>query len=290
MANVFNPQPKPEPIEASAAVSTLPTAWQPFTFRGVAAFAFASYNRLFWIQTVFALLCAAAIVWALHYAWTPVIRSAVRNLPNEAPTRSERLIYPSSAPPVLAESRHLAVLLRAQGGAAGSDVRVEFFSDRIRICSLFGCLVRPYPRNQLIYLTRAEAIPWWDAWEPILLGIVGILSGLCFLAIWTVLATVFFLGVRLYGYFADRNLSMGGAWRLSAAAFLPGSFALIAALILYAIGSADLIRLLIAVPGHLLIALIYLAFAPLKVDRVPELPSLGANPFASAGPPQAKGV
>ena len=275
MRNVF----KPEPVEADKPVSTAPRAWQPITFRGVAAFAFASYNRLFWIQTAFAILCAAAIVWALCHAWTPVIRTAVRNLPQEAPVRSEQLIYPPSASPVLAESRHLAVLLKPEGGAAASDVRIEFLPQSMRVCSLFGCIVRPYPKDRAIHLTRQDAVPWWGAWQPILLGIIAIASALFFLALWSVLATVCFLFVRLYAYFADRQLTIGGSWRLCAAAFLPGSLALILALVLYALGIADLIRFLLAIPGHFLIALLYLVCAPLKLNRIAGAPPPSLNPF-----------
>jgi hypothetical protein len=284
MRNVFKPPPKPELTEGGASVSTLPAAWQPFTFRGVAAFAFTSYNRLFWIQVFFAAVCATATVWALSHAWTPVIRSAVRNLPDEAPARAEQLIYPASAEPVLAETRHLAILLKVEeGGAAASDVRIEFRPSSLRVCSLFGCLVRSYAKKQTIYLTRQEANPWWDAWEPILLGIVAVVTALFFLGTWTLLATVVFLFIRLYAYFADRQITMGGSWRLSAAAFLPGSLALILALVLYALGIADLIRFLLAIPGHLLIALLFLALAPRKLDHIPTVLPPSVNPFTEAG-------
>jgi hypothetical protein len=281
MANVFKPQPAPEQTQETACVSA-PIAWQPFTFRGVAAFAFASYQRLFWIQVVFAVLCAATIVWALHYAWAPVVRSAVRNLPNEAPTRSEQLVYPPSAPPVLAESPHLAVLLNPSGGQSASDVRFEFSPHALRVCSLLGCRTWQYPKGQIIYITRQESIPWWDAWEPNLLGIIAVVSGLFFLVLWTFLAMLFFLPVRLYAYFADRQITLGGAWRLSAAAFLPGSLALITATILYAHGTADLIRFLIAVPGHLLFGIAYLVWAPRRLPFIAAVPPPSVNPFTAA--------
>jgi hypothetical protein len=283
MRNVFRPEPKPESIEPDAPASKGLAAWQPFTFRGVAAFAKASYPRLFWVQTFFAILCASAVVWALTYCWTPVIRSAVRNLPNEAPVRAGQLVYPPSATPLLAESRHLALLLNPEGTSAASDVRIELHATAVRVCSLLGCLVRAYPQGQAIHVTRAEAIPWWDAWEPIFLGIVAVVCGLAFLAMWTLLASIVFPFVRLYAYFADRQLNFGGAWRLSAAAFLPGTVALIAALVLYAVGTADLIRFALAIPLHLLIAVVYLARAPLKLDRIPAVAAPSVNPFTAEG-------
>ena len=287
MSNVFNPQPE-SPSESSLPASTLPAAWQPLTFRGVAAFAGSSYQRLFWVQVFFAALCGAAIVWALHYAWVPVIRTGLRALPNEAPDRAGNLIYPPSAAGLLAESRHLAVLLKPEGVTAAADVKIELRAEDARVCSLMGCWSRPYRKGRTIYFTRAEAVPWWDAWQPILLGIVGIASSLFFLAAWTLFGTIVFLFVRLYAYFADRQVTLGGSWRLSVAAFLPGSLALIGALVLYALGIADLIRFLLAVPGHLLIALLYLGFAPLKLDRIPAAPPPSINPFtATDGPDKA---
>ena len=286
MGNVFRPEPKPEASgETTSRSGDRRYAWQPITFRGVAAFAHATYPRLFWVQVVFAVLCAVTIVWALAHSWAPVIRSAVRDLPNDPVERVEQLVYPASAPTVLAESRHLAVLLRPEGTASPADVRIEFQPTVTRVCSLFGCLLRPYPKGKAMHLTRQESIPWWDAWEPILLGIVAVVSALFFLTIWTVLPTLVFLGIRLYAYFADRQLNLGGAWRLSAAAFLPGTLALIAAVVLYALGIADLIRFLIAIPGHLLIALIYLWAAPLRVERIPTVPPPALNPFTEAPGP-----
>lgn len=280
MSNVFNP----EPVEAPPAAPRAPVAWQPFTFRGVAAFASASYMRLFWVQIAFALCAAGVIVWALNYTWVPVVRSAVRNLPNEAPVRTGRIVHPPSTPPVLAESRHLGVVLRIQGAttAAGSDLRIEFLPESLRVCSLFGCYASKYPKGRAIYLTRQEAIPWWGAWQPILLGSVVVSSGLFFLAAWTVLATALFLFLRLYAYFADRELTLGGAWRLAAATLLPASLGLIVVIILYALGLADLIRLLLAVPGHLLVAVVYLIFAPLRLPRIGTVPNPSANPFKPA--------
>jgi len=202
-------------------------------------------------------------------------------------------MYPPSAALLLSESRHLAILLKPEGvgsetgatQAAAADVRIEFQPHAVRVCSLFGCVLRPYSKGQTICFTRPEAIPWWDAWEPILLGIVAIITALFFMAVWTLLAAGTFLFVRLYGYFADRQLTVGGAWRLSAAAFLPGALALIAALVLYVLGIADLIRFLLAIPGHLLIALIYLVFAPLRLPRIPTVAPPSLNPFTEAREP-----
>ena len=41
-------------------------AWEPFTPRGVAAFAGAGLGRLWLVQFVVAMLAAAAVVWFVH--------------------------------------------------------------------------------------------------------------------------------------------------------------------------------------------------------------------------------
>ena len=52
-------------------------AWEPLTPRGVAAFARASFERLFIVQGLFALLAAAAVVWVLSDGVFPVIDDAI---------------------------------------------------------------------------------------------------------------------------------------------------------------------------------------------------------------------
>ena len=57
-------------------------AWEPITPRGVAAFARASFERLFVVQAVVALLGAAAIVWVLSNGIFPTIDAAIAQLPD----------------------------------------------------------------------------------------------------------------------------------------------------------------------------------------------------------------
>ena len=57
-------------------------AWEPLTPRGVAAFARASFERLFVVQAVFALIAAAAVVWVLSDGIFPVIDAAIDQLPD----------------------------------------------------------------------------------------------------------------------------------------------------------------------------------------------------------------
>jgi hypothetical protein len=83
-------------------------AWQPLTARGVAAFAGASFGRLWSVQLVCALLAAATVVWGVAECWFPTIRKAIRKLPPQGEIRSGRLSWPEASPQNPAENRFLS--------------------------------------------------------------------------------------------------------------------------------------------------------------------------------------
>ena len=261
-----------------------PVAWQPLTPKGVAAFALARFNRLFWVQGVVAALAAASVVWFLYANWCPVIRTAMHALPSEGSIRDGRLEYPSSGPEVLAENPYLGMLVRLDEfslTSAGADVRIEFRPRTVQVCSLLGCMVRAYSKG-VVPFTAQEAVPWWQAWETPWLAIVFVVVALALLSIWNVLAALACLPVRTYCYFADRSATVAGSWRLAGAAALPGAMFLAGALVLYGVGAIDLLRFLFAVPVHLLIFLVYLVWSPLRLPFVPEVRPPDQNPFATA--------
>src|SRR5688572_24963989 len=75
-----------EPTPATAPATSpeparTPVAWQPFTPKGIAAFAAARYGRLFLLQVIVALIAAGAVVWFLRTVWFPPVRESIRNLP-----------------------------------------------------------------------------------------------------------------------------------------------------------------------------------------------------------------
>ena len=63
-------------------------AWEPFTPRGVAAFASAGLGRLLLVQFIVALLAAAAVVWFMDKGCFPVMGAAVQKLPATGEIRS----------------------------------------------------------------------------------------------------------------------------------------------------------------------------------------------------------
>jgi hypothetical protein len=284
-AEEFQPTPPTLPTPPlTVAPRKPPVAWQPFTLRGVSAFAFASYLRLFGIQVLFALATSGAVIWFLVANWTPVIRSALRALPDQGVIRDQKLDYPETGAEALAESRFLGIQVRRDEfstTAAGADVRVEFYPQRLRICSLLGCRSWQYPAGRIAPFTQQELVPWWGAWEPVFLGIIAIVVVLALLLSWHLSATVSCLIVRLVAYFADRELTVGGSWRIAGAAMLPGTMFLIIAIVLYGVGVIDLLRLLLAFPIHRLIQITYMLWAVSRVPRLPAVPAASANPFTA---------
>jgi hypothetical protein len=98
---------------------------------------------------------------------------------------------------------------------------------------------------------------------------------------WALLATVYCLPVWLVGFFANRDLSLRGSWRLAGAALLPGALFLTAAIFLYGSGALDLIRLAVAGGAHLIIGWAYLIVSPLRSPSHPAAVALKENPFVA---------
>ena len=168
-----------------------PVAWQPLTFRGVAAFASATFGRVFAVQCVFAALAVAAVVWLLLAAVTPVIGEALAQLPEQGELRDGRLVLPRSAIVPLAEGHRLAVLVDLEDNAAenrGRDLQIEFHRSELKFCSLFGCLSLAYPRGYVMPFDRVTLSSWWGAWEPALLAGVALAVFVGLLVSWFMLA------------------------------------------------------------------------------------------------------
>ena len=85
-------------------------AWEPFTPRGVAAFARASFEQLFIVQAVFAVIAAAAVVWILSDGIFPVIDSAISELPEMGSIHAGKLDWRDDSPLLLAEGKRFELL------------------------------------------------------------------------------------------------------------------------------------------------------------------------------------
>jgi hypothetical protein len=257
-------------------------AWQPLTARGVAAFAQASFARLFALQSAFAMLAAVVVIWCLHEGWFPTIRQAILRLPSEGEVRGGRLNWRAESPVMLAEGRLLSICvdLDHEGRLRSpAHVQLEFGGTSYKIISLFGFVQRNYPKRWIIAANRAEVEPWWGAWRPVILALVAgaVIVGLMFS--WAALASVYYLPLWLIAFLMNRELSLAGSWRLAGAALLPGALLLTAATFAYTVGMLDLVRLLVAFALHFVLAFVYLGISLFKLDLHPEALPAKTNPF-----------
>lgn len=265
-----------------APVENRSLAWQPLTPGGVAAFASASLGRLLGVQLVFALLAAAAVIWFLSVGWFPTIRAALRQLPLDGKIASGKLEWPDDNPKALAEGPFLAVAvdLRHEGGARSpAHIQIEFGERDFQVRSLLGFVPWNYPSEWNIPVDRDELEPWWGAWAPEILAVItgGVIGGL--MLSWGFLASVYWAVVWLIAFFANRDLSVGGSWRVAGAALMPGALCFTCAIVLYGLGALDLVQLAVAAGVHVVIGWIYLLAGALARPRHPEAPALGTNPF-----------
>jgi hypothetical protein len=260
------------------------SAWQPFTPRGVAAFAFAPWGRLLLAQLVVAALCAAIAAWFVRINWVPVVRAAVEGLPAGAGVRGGILRWTTNTPVRLAENRFLALVVDAQGTATAgrvADLEVTLHDRHLTAASLLGSVQIPYPLGGWkLSLDSTEAIPWWGAWEGPSLAILFGAVTLGLMGAWFLLATLYCPAVWIFGVFINRWLGLRASWKLSGAALMPGAVVVVLGLIGYGMLGLDLIRLGLFFLLHIVTGWVYLLASPLFLPGLPEAEALSRNPFA----------
>jgi len=258
----------------------MPAAWQPLTPDGVAAFAFASTNRLRVMQVCFAALAGLCVIWFLNRTCTPAILEAVQNLPDTAEISGGQLR--GVKPKALSTQRFLSLSIDfEQSGAFGreSTVQFEFSTNQFQVCSLLGCLGFFYPADWNLDLSRPVIEPKFSAWKPYLLAMVGLGVFFGLLLSWTVLAYLYATPAKLIAYFNDRSLTWSGSWRLAGAALMPGSVTLSTGILLFGAGTIDLIRFGLLFIAHFLVGWIYLVVAAFRLPLVPDRVLVKKNPF-----------
>jgi hypothetical protein len=257
--------------------------WQPLTRRGVAAFAPASVGRLLVVQFMVALLAAGTMVWFLRCAWCPVISEAISRLPAQGAISAGVLDWPGEAAVRLAENHFLALVVDpAHGGAIRSPahLQVEFGRNDVEIISLGGYVRIPYQRGWRLRFNRTGLEPWWGAWGPALLALAGALAVGGLMLTWGLAAGLYCLPAWLAGFLGNRQLSLGGSWRLAGAALMPGALLMTGAILAYGLGALDLIQLAMAGAAHLLAGWVYLIAGVLSLPGHPAALRGADNPFA----------
>jgi hypothetical protein len=264
-------------------------AWQPLTPRGVAAFATASFGRLWLVQLIVAGFAGLCVIWFLNRAWLPVVAEAIQQLPGESEIRRGKLNWAGSSPEVLAENRFLAVAidLKHEGQARSpAHVQVELGERTVKIISILGFVERSYPVGWRVGLSRTEAEPWWGAWRPASLAVSGGATAVALMAIWGILGLFYSAPAWLLAFFANRQGKWVGQWRLAQAALLPGALVLSLGIVLYGLGALDLLRLFVAAGAHMLIGWVYVVAAIFRLPIQKGEGAFGAkeNPFATVSP------
>lgn len=263
---------------------TSQTAWQPFTPRGVAAFAHAPLRRLLLVQLIVALLVAVAVAWFLYDGYFPSLNKAIGQLPATGEVRGGVLDWRGDSLVLLAENRFLALSVDLTQSAkirSVAHVQIELGRTNIFGHSLFGYVAAPYPRGWIIAANREELQPLWGAWRPAVLAAAMILVVLGLFATWFLLATLFAGPVWLLGFFLNRDLNLRGSWRLGGAALLPGALLMVVAISFYDLGVMDLVQLAFVFVVHLVLGWVYLVVSPFLVPRLAVVGRTPKNPFAS---------
>jgi hypothetical protein len=259
-------------------------AWQPLTPAGVAAFANASFRRLAAITAVVLLVLGLSLAFFVATAWLPVIDRSLAELPQGILLHQERLTFLNPQPRMLAEGPALSLALtpgRSVGLGSLSDVEIEFGDRHIFICSLLGCLVAPYPGTaEPVALERMEVQSWWGAWRPAIWFGLTLAALIPAVVAWLFQATLYAVPLWMIAFFKDRNLNLPGAWRLAAAAVLPGMLFLSIAIVSYGLQVLDLVRFLACITVHLLVIWTFAVAAVFRLPRyvVPGLEGR-SNPF-----------
>ena len=260
----------------------LNSAWQPFTFGGVAAFARTSLTRLLLFQLVFALTTAGTVVWFLNRAWRPAVERAIDQLPDSGEIRGGQLTWTDASPKLLSENSFLAFNVDLNHGGTirvPAHIQVEFGARDVRIFSLFGFWQRDYATDGwIVDFNKPRLEPWWGAWRVPMLWIVFGATSIGLLIAWWVLATLYFFPTWLIAFFSKRQLSVGGSWKIAGAALLPAGLLMTAGIFFYGVGAIGLIELLGIHGVHWLMGITFWIGATQKLPRT-ECGEPGTNPF-----------
>jgi hypothetical protein len=263
---------------------TPPHAWQPFTPRGVAAFGLATFTRVFLVQGIVATLVGFTLIWALRAAWVPVISEAIQQLPDAGEIRRGELSFTNQSPQRLAENSHLAVVIDLDGTReAGhvADVEAAFEKKRVVLRGPLGAWWREYGSEYQFSFNRPELTPWWDARRWTVLALLALALAVSVFVSWWALALCYVPLVKFIAFFADRAVTWGGAWRVAAAALLPGACLVVLGMLLYGSGVIPLFQFGLIYALHIVAGLVFVITSPFFLPKIFTAPG-AKNPFGPA--------
>ncbi|HXC35464.1 MAG TPA: hypothetical protein VNV43_06280 [Candidatus Acidoferrales bacterium] len=241
---------------------------EPFTPRGIAAFARAGFRRLLVAQFIFALLAAAAVGYFFHSACFPAVQAAIDNLPLTGQIQSGRL---SCDRQMLADGPFFAFNVdpdhSGQWRSTTADFQVEFGRDTVRVITLIGYADFFYPSDRSAPFNQPQLDPLWKAWRAVILFLIMAATLVILPAIWWFLMMIYFLPVWLIGFLTNRDLSLPASLKLSGSALLPGALLMTAAVFLYGIGLLNLVSFFFVFAAHFVLHWLYLLFGLFFLPR-----------------------
>lgn len=262
-------------------------AWQPFTPRGVAAFAGATFARVLFAQLLAAAIVAVSLLWFLSAAWVPVVTEAIQHLPDTGSIRRGELDFAGESPRRLAENPRLAIVVDVAGARdAGqiAELEVVFEKTRVVLRGPLGVWWQPYEPGYVINFNRPQLAPWWGAWRWAMLALVALATVVSLCVMWWSLALLYVPLVKVIAFFADRAVTRGGAWRLGAAALLPGSCLVALALALHGFGAVDFFRFGLLYLLHVVVGFLFVVTSPFFLPKLQAVAEV-KNPFTSSDRP-----
>ena len=257
-------------------------AWQPFTPRGVAAFANAAFRRVLLVQLIFAALAGIAVTTFLASAWFPTVSDAIQKLPDQGYIRGGQLVYTAESPRLLASSSWLSItvdLPQGQTYRTGSDVQAEFSSKSVRFISLAGYWDTPYPSGWIIAFNQPELGSWWNAWEPFLAAGAGLIFAVGLMGLWAFLALIYGIPAGVICRFVEHDIHWRAVWKLCCAGQLPGSLLMSFTLLLYSLRAIDLVQWLFVFVAHVVVGWVYIFLSTFFIPRTDRKRSRKPNPF-----------
>ena len=239
-------------------------------------------GRLLLALLIFSVLTGLAVMWLAALGWAPVIDEVVANLPETGGIQGGTLRWPERSGRLLGANPFLSievVLQNAPRESASADVSIEAHVSYFVVRSLLGAATVPYPPKFNLALNRAATVPAWGAWRAPLLFALIPGTALVLMLSWSLLAIPYSFLARAIGGIFRRDLNFRSAWKLSAAAQLPGSLLMTFAVALYASGQVSVLFIAVMQVAHFIPTALYLLISPVLVPKRPQKISDEDNPF-----------
>jgi hypothetical protein len=220
-----------------------------------------------------------------------VVRAAIQQLPDAGQIADGRLDWRGDSPVSLAANRFLSFGVDLNhSGELGREahLQIEFGRRDLRVFAMLGYRAYAYPEYWRVAFNRAELDPWWGAWQPAIIAAVALGMLFWLMLSWTLLATMYFLPVKLVALFQNRDLTLCQSWRMAGAACLPGALFLTVAILCYGSGVVDLIQLGGLAVLHFVVPWVYLVVSPLFLPKRGAFIAPKANPFVPPATPTAE--